>query len=113
MCDTLKRHMKKMNTTSRRSARQAIFLAVVLAPIAVVQPSMANDNRLIGPRITAGQLLNLQNRQMRQDFQQRQQFNRELDSLSNQRQPQINIPVMKPNCRPRRLGDSSVSQTCS
>ena len=40
----------------------------------------SQSNPVIIPQISPGQLQNLQSRQQRLDFQQRQQINRELDS---------------------------------
>jgi len=74
---------------------------------------MANDIRVIVPQFSNGDLQNLRNRQQRLDFQQRQQINRELDSLAaRQSVPRLEIPVMKPNCHPRQLGNSNIAQTC-
>ena len=63
-----------------------------------------NNNRVIVvPQVSPGELQNLRNRQQRENFQQRQQLNRELDSLSNrQRQPRVDVPVMKPTCSPQK-----------
>ena len=70
-------------------------------------PAVANDVRIVVPRLSPGEFQNLQNRQQRLDFQQRQQFNRELDSLATQqRQVRPQVPVMRPTCRPQQFGIS-------
>jgi hypothetical protein len=92
----------------------ALTVALALATSAVL-PSLAADNKIIVPQLTIspGELQNLQSRQQRLDFQQRQQINRELDSLTiKQRQPTIEVPVMKPGCRPRQVGNSYIAQPC-
>ena len=82
-------------------------LALTLGVYLVALPALANDMRIVVPRISTGEFQNQQNRQQRQQFRQRQQINSELDSLSNQRlQPRIEVPVMKPSCRPQQLGIS-------
>lgn len=86
---------------------------VALAFITSAGPALAVDNPLIGPRISAGELQTLRSQQQRQDFQQRQQLNREMDSRSiGRQQPRIEVPVMKPNCRPRRVGNKYIAQNC-
>lgn len=93
---------------STRSRYLPFGLAVVLALTVVgATPGLANDIRVITPGISTGQLQNLRSRQQREIYQQRQQVNRELDSLSiRQRQPRIDVPVMKPGCVPRQVGGS-------
>ncbi|MCX7304777.1 MAG: hypothetical protein NTV73_10640 [Hyphomicrobiales bacterium] len=91
--------------------RRAFGFAIV--SLALMYAAEASDNRLVVPQISTGALVNLQSRQQRLDFQQRQQINREIDSLvTRQSQPRLDIPVMKPNCRPRQLGNSNMAQTC-
>lgn len=81
-----------------------IAAAIVLA-MGAVTPASANDIRVIAPNISPGQLQNLQSRQQRQIYQQRQQINRELDNQAiRQRQPRVEVPVMKPGCVPRQVG---------
>lgn len=88
-------------------------VALALAVMAFLPAAMASDIRVIVPQFSNGDLQNLRNRQQRLDFQQRQQINRELDSLAaRQNVPRLDIPVMKPNCRPRQLGNSNIAQTC-
>jgi len=90
-----------------------IASALVVAMVAVSPVAMAGDIRVVVPQFSNGDLQNLRNRQQRLDFQQRQQINRELDSLAaRQSVPRIDIPVMKPNCQPRQLGNSKIAQTC-
>ena len=59
--------------------------------------------------LSPGEVQNLNNRERRLDFQQRQQFNREIDSLAIQRQPRPQVPVMKPSCP---LQTSGTARTC-
>ena len=79
-----------------RNLGASLLLAMLVAPVAadpIVVPVIP------GGSLSAGQLHSLQSRQQRLDFQQRQQFNREIDSLSNQqRQQRPQVPVMKPRC---------------
>ena len=97
--------------TSLPSVARTVALA--LAIMALLPAAMASDIRVIVPQFSNGDLQNLRNRQQRLDFQQRQQINRELDSLAaRQSVPRLDIPVMKPNCRPRQLGNSNIAQTC-
>lgn len=80
----------------------SLIVAVALAASAPVLYAQSN-NTIIVPRITNGQLNSLQSRQQRLNFQQQQQFNRQIDSLSNQqRRQQLNVPVMKPTCSPQQ-----------
>jgi hypothetical protein len=89
------------------------IVALAFAIMALFPQAMASDIRVIVPQFSNGDLQNLRNRQQRLDFQQRQQINRELDSLAaRQSVPRLDIPVMKPNCRPRQLGNSNIAQTC-
>lgn len=100
-----------MSITWPSPRTSAIALALVLSAAAV--PALANDIRVTVPQISPGELQNLQSRQQRLDFQQRQQINRELDSLAvGRQQPRIEVPVMKPGCRPRQVGNSYIAQTC-
>jgi len=88
-------------------------VAFGLAIVAFLPAAMANDIQVIVPQFSNGDLQNLRNRQQRLDFQQRQQINRELDNLAaRQNVPRLDIPAMKPNCRPRQLGNSNIAQTC-
>ena len=91
-----------------RSTYLPLGIAVSLALMAVgPAPALANDIRVITPGISIGEVQNLQNRQQREIYQQRQQINRELDSLSmRQRQPRVEVPVMRPGCVPRQVGGS-------
>lgn len=93
---------------------RAIGIALLLAASAAAHhPALASDIKVIVPQISPGELQNLQNRQQRLEFQQRQQINRELDSLTiRQHQPRIEVPVMKPGCRPRQVGNSYIAQSC-
>ena len=59
--------------------------------------------------LSPAELQNLNNRERRLDFQQRQQINRELDSQAIRRQPRLQVPVMKPRCP---LQTSGTARTC-
>jgi len=89
-----------------RSRYLPLGIAAALALAAAAgAPALANDIRVITPNLGPGQLQNLQSRQQRQIYQQRQQINRELDSqAARQRQPRVEVPVMKPGCVPRQVG---------
>lgn len=55
--------------------------------------------------MTIGDTLNLQNRQQRENFRLQQQLNRDVQGLEmRQRQPRIEVPAMKPRCRPGAFG---------
>lgn len=90
----------------RRPAYLPLGLAFSLALLAVgAAPARANDIRVMTPGISIGEVQNLRNRQQREIYQQRQQINRELDTLSlRQRQPRVEVPVMRPGCVPRQAG---------
>ena len=59
--------------------------------------------------LSPGELQNLNNRERRLDFQQRQQNYREQDSRSGVRPQRLNVPVMKPRCP---LQTSGTARTC-
>ena len=100
-----------MNASFPLPGWKALVLAVALA--APCGSALASDNQVLVPRIDPAELQNLQSRQQRLDFQQRQQINRELDSLSIRRQqPRIDVPVMKPRCTSRQSGSNYISQGC-
>jgi hypothetical protein len=83
----------------------ALLLPVLLAAPAAADPIISP----IVPGISNGQLQNLQSRQQRLDFQQRQQFNREIDNLRIRQQPRLEVPVVKPRCP---LQTSGTPRTC-
>lgn len=96
-----------MNTGLRRPDGRAIAIAAIFVLYAATSPIYANDRPVVVPQVSPGELQNLQNRQQRQNFQQRQQINRELDNLSvRQRQPRVEVPIMKPSCKPQQFGIS-------
>lgn len=100
-----------MNSTSNRArsiGAALMTLAIVAAagPVYAVEP---NSNPII---LSPGELQNLNNRQRRLDFQQRQQFNREIDSQSIRRPQRIEVPVMKPRCPLRTFGNQAISGNC-
>jgi hypothetical protein len=84
-----------------------LLLPMVLAAPAVADPVISP----VVPRMSTGELQNLRSRQQRLDFQQRQQFNREIDNLAVRRQqPQrLEVPVVKPRCP---LQTSGTARTC-
>ena len=89
-----------------RQIGRATFVVVTLALSASPLHAQTN-NTVVVPRISAGEFNTLQSRQQRLNFQQQQQFNRQLDNLSNQmRQPRNQVPVMKPTCSPQKAGIS-------
>jgi hypothetical protein len=95
-----------MSTRRKNSAAviAAIFMTLPLSA------AFAQDRPIVvGPMLNSGQLQTLQSRQQRENFQQRQQFNREIDSLAIQRQPRIEVPVIKPRCP---LSTSGTPRTC-
>ncbi|MEQ1942617.1 hypothetical protein ABMA32_09385 [Mesorhizobium sp. VNQ89] len=69
-------------------------------------PAAAQTNPpIVVPQLSVGDTLNLQNRQQRENFRLQQQINRDVQGLEmRQRQPRIEVPVMKPRCRPGAYG---------
>lgn len=106
--------MHYLAVMSNRSRYLSLGFAAAFALMAAeTTPVLANDIRVITPGTSTGALQNFRNRQQRETYQQRQQINRELDSLSNrQRQQRIEVPVMRPGCVPRQVGGSYGGQTC-
>jgi len=96
-----------MKHVSKRSWTRGAALS--LAIVAVVAPAQSVELNPPLTTLSPAQLQNLNNRERRLDFQQRQQFNREIDSLTIQRQPRPQVPVMKPRCP---LQTSGAARTC-
>jgi hypothetical protein len=97
-----------MKTLSHHS--RTIGAVLSLALVAATAPVHAIEiNRNPVTILSTGELQNLQSRQQRQNFQQRQQINRELDSQAIQRQPRLEVPVIKPRCP---LQTSGTARTC-
>ena len=71
-----------------------MMLTVVATAAPVHAVEFTRNPIILSPAL----LPNLNNRERRLDFQQRQQINRELDSQAIQRQPRLQVPVMKPRC---------------
>lgn len=91
-----------------RSGRLSAILMALSLTAAAAQT--VNSPIMIAPGLSPGELQTLRSRQQRQDFQQRQQINRELDSLATgQRPPAIRVPVIKPRCP---LQTSGTARTC-
>lgn len=84
-----------MNTLQIPSS---ILAALALATVAAVAPAYAVELNRPVIVLSPAELQNLNSRERRLDFQQRQQFNRELDSRRIQQQPRLQVPVMKPRC---------------
>ena len=84
----------------------ALSLAIVAAtfPAHAVEPYR---NQIIIP--STGELQNLNNRERRLDYQQRQQINRELDNQAVRRSQRLDVPVIKPRCP---LQTSGTARTC-
>jgi hypothetical protein len=90
-----------MDKPSTRKLLVALLVAVCAAAPVAADPIPGP----FIPQISPGELQNLQNRQQRLDYQQQQQFNRELDSQAiRQQQPRLNVPIMKPRCRLQTSG---------
>lgn len=98
--------MHYLKGMSNRSRYLPLGLAAAFALLAAgAPPALANNIGVFTPSVSTGAQQNLRNRQQRELYQQRQQINRELDSLANrQRQPRIEVPVMRPGCVPRQVG---------
>lgn len=84
----------------------ACLTAVMI--IAGALPAMSQTVApIIVPQMTNGDLQNLRNRQQRENYRLQQQFNRDLNNLEmRQRQPRIEVPVMKPRCTAQTVGIS-------
>jgi hypothetical protein len=93
------------NPSRSRTINAALSLAIVAAtfPAHAVEPYR---NQIIIP--STGELQNLNNRERRLDYQQRQQINREQDSQIIRPQ-RLKVPVMKPRCP---LSTSGTPRTC-
>lgn len=94
------------------SVFRTTWLAGILAAVTLSAASAQTGNRpvVVTPLLSPAELQTLQSRQQRQMFQQRQQINRELDSMAiGQRPPRIEVPVMKPRCP---LPTSGAARTC-
>jgi hypothetical protein len=86
------------------AAALSLVIAAAAAPVHAVE-----INRRPITIVTPGELQNLNNRERRLDYQQRQQFNRELDNQVIRQQPRLDVPVMKPRCP---LQTSGTARTC-
>ena len=86
--------------------RIAFLTAVII--MAGTLPAMSQTVApIIVPQMTNGDLQNLRSRQQRENYRLQQQFNRDIQSLEmRQRQPRIEVPVMKPRCTPQKVGIS-------
>lgn len=98
----LQHYISVMGTPIRISGLTAIMI------MAGTLPAMSQTVApIIVPQMTNGDLQNLRNRQQRENFRLQQQFNRDLNNLEmRQRQPRIEVPVMKPRCSPQKVGIS-------
>ena len=95
--------MKHLSNHSR-----TIGAALSLAMFAAAVPAHAVErNQII--ILSPGQLQNLNSRERRLDYQQRQQINREQDSKIVIRPQRLEVPVMKPRCP---LQTSGTPRTC-
>jgi hypothetical protein len=74
--------------------------------LALATPAAAQTNTpIVVPQLSVGDTVNLRNRQERENFRLQQQINRDVQGLEmRQRQPRIEVPVMKPRCRPGAFG---------
>jgi hypothetical protein len=85
----------------------AIGAATASAPVAYAGP----QGDIIIRQISPAEIQNLQSRQQRLNYQQRQQINREQDRTI-QRPPRLEVPVTKPRCQPQVFGNSTIVRTC-
>ncbi len=88
---------------------RAFGAALSLAIVTAVAPASAVELNHPATILSPGELQNLNNRERRLDYQQRQQFNREIDSLTIRKRLQPKVPVMKPRCP---LQTSGTATTC-
>lgn len=101
---TICRLMEKLPNRPTICAALALAFTVVAAPVHAVEV-----NRRPVTILSPAEIQNLNSRERRFDYQQRQQFNRELDSQAIQRQPRLQVPVMKQRCP---LQTSGTARTC-
>jgi hypothetical protein len=97
-----------MKNLLSRSWTIAAALSLVIAAAAAPVHAVEINHRPV-TILSPGELQNLNNRERRLDYQQRQQFNRELDSRAVRQQPRLQVPVMKPRCP---LQTSGTARTC-
>jgi hypothetical protein len=91
----------------------AIAVAIASVPLAhaasqggpIIRQTSPGALQILRP----GELQNLQSRQQRQNFQLRQQLNREQDSRNIMRSQRLEVPVVKPRCP---LQTSGTARTC-
>ena len=95
--------MKYLSNHSR-----TIGAALSLAMFAAAVPAYAVERNPI-IILSPGQLQNLNSRERRLDYQQRQQINRELDNQAVRRSQRLDVPVIKPRCP---LQTSGTARTC-
>jgi hypothetical protein len=95
--------MKYLSNHSR-----TIGAALSLAMFAAAVPAHAVERNPI-IILSPGQLQNLNSRERRLDYQQRQQINRELDNQAVRRSQRLDVPVIKPRCP---LQTSGTARTC-
>jgi hypothetical protein len=101
------RYFMCMKTPSHRNRTIGAVLSLALIAAAPVYAVETNRPVTI---LSPGELQNLNNRERRLDYQQRQQINRELDSQAIRRQRQrLEVPVIKPRCP---LQTSGTARTC-
>lgn len=101
-------YVKDMTNPSR--PKFGALLVVALFAIAPATHAGQQSDPVIR-QLSPGELQNLNNRERRLDYQQRQQINRELDSRVI-RPPRLEVPVMRPRCQPQTFGTSSIGRTC-
>lgn len=74
-------------------------------------PPLVTSPTVRGPDL--GEIQSLRSIQQRLDFQRQRQINSEIDALSaRQRQPRIEVPVLKPGCGRSNTGGSYAARNC-
>jgi hypothetical protein len=96
-----------MTKSSHRLAGAFLSLATIAAPAQGLALEPVSD-----PLLRQLQQPNIDNRDRRLDFQLRQQLNREEDSRIARDPPRINVPIMRPSCRPQTFGNNYIVRNC-
>ncbi len=99
---------RKAHYFGRMTIRTLLFATAAAASLWTLGsvPATAQTNApIVVPQLSVGDTVNLRNQQQRENFRIQQQINRDLQNLEmRQRQPRIEVPVMKPRCRPDAFG---------
>ena len=103
--------MKNLSSQRHRfGTALCLAFAATIASVPLVYAGPLGDPVI--RQISPAERQNLQNQQQRQNFQLRQQIYREQDSRIVVRAQRLEVPVMKPRCRPHSFGNSYIARSC-